>query len=320
MALKSGLNDQFGFEEESVYGTSVTPTKFIDFVSTSINYSVERVESKAIRAGQRIMRSDDWAAGKKFAAGDVELELWNKSFGKIFGAMIGGTVATVTGTGAASGTYTHTYTPGDLPSQTLQLGLTDVGGTVRKFNFTGAMVDSWELSSKVGDPVNLKLSYTAQNLTTTGSVTAASYATGVELLTFVGASLSVSGNAVPVESLTLSGKNGLDAERFFLGAQTMSQPLEAELREITGQLEAEFTDLTLFGLYTAGTEVALVATFAGVTNPLHKLVVTTNVRFDGDTPVAEAGITKNPMKFKVVATGADSTAVSFAYTTSDATP
>lgn len=313
MALKSGLNAQFGMVEEGTYGTYVAPTRFLDFVSESFSYEVQRVESSAIRAGTRVMRSEDWQPGNKVVSGDIEFELWNKSFGLLLQGMMGGSASTTTGTG---GLYTHEWTPGDLTSATYQVGVPNVTGGVTPWSFTGVLVNEWELSAAVGDPVKVRTSVVAQDSTTSESLETASYASGVELLTFVGASLTVSGNSTCVRSLSIQGNNGLNADRFCLGRTTTKEPLEGSMREYTGSFEAEFEDLTLYNLYVNGTEASLVATFAGVTNSTHQLVVTANVRFDGERPaVGGTDIVMNPMSFKVVDDG--STSIKFEYTTTD---
>lgn len=316
MALSTGIDAQVGIVVETTYGTFATPTRFIEFISESFENKIERVESKAIRKGQRVARSDDWAAGTKSIEGDLELEVWNKGFGLVLRSMFGG-VATA-GTGAP---YTHTFTPDDLPSLTVQVGRPDVGGTVRPFTYLGCVVSSWEMEANVGDPVNLKISVVGQDEATDETLATASYPTGWELLTFVGASLTVGGSSVDVSKVSLKGDNGLNTDRYFLGSDLRKLPLEGNMRSYEGEFEAEFSDLTLYNRYVNGTEAALVATFAGTDNPTHKLVVTCNVRFDGDTPtVSGTDIVMQPMSFKCVATGDDETAITAVYTTPDSTP
>lgn len=316
MALKTGLNAQFGFKSESTYGTAVTPDVFIDFISESMTREIQRVESSAIRAGARVQRSEDWELGTEKCSGDIELEVWNVSFGEIFQLCFGGN-----STSGTADPYTHTITPGDLPSATFEFGIPAVDGTVHKFLYSGVMVDNFELSAAVGDPLLLKMGVVAKSEVSSGSVTSASYASAPEILTFVGGSVSVSGTSVPVKSFSLAGNNGLNSDRYFLGARTMSQPLEAGLREFTGSIEPEFTNQTLYGIYTAGTEVTLIANFAAINHatPAHGLTITANVRLEGTTPtVSGTDAVMNPMTYKVIDTG--STSISLAYATSDSAP
>lgn len=320
MTLQSGLLAQFGFVKETTYGTYATPTTFIDFVSEGFVQEIDRIESKAIRSGQRVMGSEDWRPGKVAIKGDIELELWNKGFGPILEGMFG----SVSTGSPSSGVYPHTFTPGELPSATIQIGrpqLNIATPAVTPFSYTGCVVESWELSAKVGDPVGLKVSYIGQGETTGQSLASASYPSSPELLVFTGASLTVGGTSTPVREIQISGKNGQTDDRYYLGSSSMSQPVQAELREYDGSFDADFSGTTAYGLYTAGSEAALVATFAGVANPTHKLVVTMNTRFDGETPtVGGTETVKQPMKFKCVAStpGTASTAISAVYSSTDA--
>jgi hypothetical protein len=321
VTLHSGLAAQVGFARETTYGTFVTPTNFIEFVEESISNEIERVESKAIRANQLVMRSDDWRKGQEKISGDVTFELWNKGFAFLLEMMFGA----ISTAGPSSGLYTHTFTPGhNPPSATFQVGRPEINfatPAVVPFTYKGALVESWELSASVGDPVQVKCSLVGQAEVTNQNLATASWPTGLELLTFVGASLTVGGTEVPVKEVTLEGSNGLDTDRYFLHSTQMQRPATAEMREFGGSFKAEFTSMDLYNAYIAGTESALVVTFAGVSNPTHKLVVTTNVRFDGETPVASGTeILEQEIKFRCVATGADATAISADYVTPDGAP
>jgi len=313
---QTGLSAQFGWGVEGTFATFQTPDHFVDFVSDSIIADISRVEGAGIRAGQRLLRSDHWAPGKKTIKGDVKLELMNRGYGQMLGLCVGGAAATGT---AAGGLKTYTYTPGALSSATLQIGVPEsTSTTIVPYNFLG----EWKLETKVDGTVDFTPSFMGADFdpgVSHATATTASYATGLELLTFVGASITVSGVATSVHSISWDCKNGLDASRFFLGTNIMKMPLQGSLRDYGGTFEAEFTDTTLVALYLAGTEVSLVCTYAGVTNPTHKLAITANVRFDGDVAqVAGPDIVNQPITFKVVDPG--SGGFSLVYTTPDSSP
>jgi hypothetical protein len=146
----------------------------------------------------------------------------------------------------------------------------------------------------------------------------ASYPASIKPLKFNHAAISIGGSSAPVKSLTISGNNTIDDARRFLGSQNISEPREIGLREYTGNLEVEFTDMDLYRRYARGDEFALVANF---TSGADSVVITTNVRFDGSTPqVGGRELLTQSIDFKCVSTGADSTAMSVALTNSDATP
>jgi hypothetical protein len=127
---------------------------------------------------------------------------------------------------------------------------------------------------------------------------------------------------------TLKGNNGLATDRFRIrNAATIKQPLENNFRDYTGQVTADFESLTQYNHYVNADEVALSMTFAGAAiagggGAKYQLVVTGNMRFDGDTPtVGGPSLLQQPLAFKCIASGGtDGSAVTFAYTTTDTTP
>lgn len=317
---KTGLSAQVGWAEEPTFGVFQTPDHFVDFVSESLSLDISRVEGKGIRSGQLFLRSDHWTPGKKAVKGDLALELMNRGYGQMLELCIGGSATTATATG---GLTTFTWTPGAQKSATIQVGVPNTTDTTLKpYNFLGAVVDSWKLSAKVDGTVDFIPTFVGANLDPGVSATAvatASYATGLELLTFVGASLAINGSAIPVHSVDWDCKNALDSSRYFLGTQLMSQPLQGALRDYGGTFEAEVpNNSNLLNLYLNGTEATILCTYAGIVNPTHKLVITANARFDGSVAsVTGPGIVNQPITFKVIDNGS---AFSAAYTTLDSTP
>src|SRR5690349_19337838 len=91
MGIPSGLSAQLMTAEEVTYGTAVTTDRGFEFKPPDgMKLDIERIESKAIRAGQRVQRSDRYAAGKKSVSGNIVMELGNKSYGRWFKHMFGG--------------------------------------------------------------------------------------------------------------------------------------------------------------------------------------------------------------------------------------
>lgn len=154
---------------------------------------------------------------------------------------------------------------------------------------------------------------TGVTLVTGIALASASYTAGLQPVKFTHGSVTIGGASVKVKNARLSGKNGLDAERYFLGSNDRDEPHEADLREYMADLDVEFTDLTQYRRYLNGTEHALVLTFTSGTT--FSMVITTNVRFEGQTASVDGrGIIKQSLPMKCVASGADSTAISIALT------
>lgn len=323
MGIPSGLGAQLMFGEESTYGTAVTPNRTYEFVNEKLKNDIGRVESKAVRQGQRFMRSDRWAAGKKDVGGDCEFEVANKSFGLLFKHMFGGVATSQPDNVGAPTVYKHTFTPGDLPtSLTGQVGRPDVGGTVRPFTYHGLRISDWELSCAVGEILGLKSTFIGQDEETATALATPAYPASLGLLTFVQGTLTIGGSGQDIKSFSLKGASGLKGDRYFLGSQLRKQPLEGEMRDCSGKFDAEFESLTAYTRYTAGTEAQIVLLFQGdtIASTYHyEAKVTANVRFDGTTPSVDgANIIQQDLPFKVVDNGTLS--VKLEYQTTDTTP
>lgn len=131
------------------------------------------------------------------------------------------------------------------------------------------------------------------------------------------ASVTFAGSSLPVTDLTLSGKNGLATDRYFLGRRTRSVPVEAGLHEITGTANIEFTDRTMYDRFRAESTYAFVLS---ISNGTESVTVTTNVRVDGETPmVGDTGIVPQSVPFKVTNT-TDASAWSVVVVSADSTP
>lgn len=310
MAARTGIAAQFGCAAETTVGTAVTVTTFLPLVSESIQRTEAFTESAGIRAGRQVMISEQQNSGSVTVGGDVQLELPTLGPRPLFKAMWG----TETGSGP------WTYTPGDLAgnSLTVQIGRPGVDGTVRPFTYPGCKVASWEIACAAGEIAQLGVTFmgSVADETTGIALASASYTSGLKAFKFSGATVTVAGTAVSAKQLTITGDNGLE-ERRFLGSLFSKEQLQTGLMSITGSIQAEFTDLTLYNLYKLHTEAAIVATFVSGTQ---QLVITMNARIDGETPnVGGTGVVEQAIPFTCLATaggGADSTAFSAVYTAS----
>jgi hypothetical protein len=323
LAIPSGLSAQLMTAEESTYGTPVTPDRGYEFRSESLKLEIERIESSALRSGTRVLRSDRWSAGQKNVTGDITMELATKSFGRWFKHALGGVDTSQPDAPGNPTVYKHTFTPGDIPTgQTIQVGRTDVGGTTRPFTYHGCKVSSWTLECAVGDIATFQASILGEDEDTATALASITYPSGLSLMTFVNGTLTIASSAQDVKSASVQGNNGLAEDRYFLGSQLRKQPLEAALREYTGQLEAEFESLTAYNRFVNGTEAELVLLFQGATISTtykYETKITMNVRFDGETPsVGGPEIVPQNLPYKVVDNS--TTSIKIEYQTTDTTP
>ena len=300
MAIRSGLAAQLGIGVETTWGTAVTPTRFYEFNDESLALVIERIESEGLRAGNRVLRSDRYAVGQKAIAGSVSMDVTAENIGLLMKHGLGAN-ATVNTSGTV---YTHTATLGDPYSLglTLEVGRPGNDGTVRAFTYNGTKISEFTLSNSTNELLKAEWQFIGKD-EATGTITAATYPASQELLSFAGATISVGGSAYECKDFSVTVANGLDAERYILGSQTINQPVAAAMVEITGEITAEFKDLTAYNRVTGATHASISAAWVGSSiTGTYKRGVTVTIpvaRFDGDTPnVGGSEILEQKLTFK----------------------
>lgn len=314
--MSSGIDAQFGFADESTYGTLVAPTQFLEFLSESLKLEKERIESQGIKAGRRVLHR--WAPGVQRVTGDVEIELAPEGTGTLLKHMFGGVATT-----GASDPYSHEFTPGDLngKSFTCQVGRPDVSGTVQPFTYTGCKIPEWELAFAVNEYLKLKTTIYGADETTAEGLAVASYPATYNPFVFTHGSLTVAGSGVDIIEGTLAASNALATDRHRIRSTDPAnpkEPLENGRREFTGSLTADFESLTQYNRFVSGTEAAMVLTFEQSAS--RSLVVTMNVRFDGETPsVGGMELLEQSLPFKCTSGTSDAAAITAVLKNGDTT-
>ena len=309
MAIRSGLAAQLGLGVESTWGTAATVNRFFEFTSEDLKLEVERLESAGLRAGNRVLRSDRFVVGTKAVSGSVSLDMTAENSGLLFKHALG-KVTTTTLSGSAKQHLCEVDDPYSL-GFTMEVGRPGNDGTVRAFQYTGMKVSNFTLSSSTNELLTGEFSFVGKDESTAGSLTAASYPASQELLSFVGATITVDGSAYEAKEFSVEVDNGLDAERYILGSQTINQPVAAGMMEITGSVTAEFKDLTAYNRFVNATTCALKATWEGTAiTGTYKRKIEVNmpvVRWDGETPaVGGPEIVDQPLNYKALYNGTDS--------------
>lgn len=316
MATPSGISAQLNFAAETTYGTAVTPTRSVPFLDESIETTFDPLESAGIISGARVLRSSQWSQGVFHHEGDIGIELSNRSVGLLLYHALGS--MTQSGTTVP---YTMTFYPGDMTGKglTFQLGRPDRGGTVRPFTYAGTKIQSCEIAVSAGEIATMGLGVVAQSMTTGTALASANYATGNAPFKFTNGSFSLAGSSLCVRSARVSWENNLATDRVCVGHNYIEEPVEENLREITGEVELEFPDLVHWERFIAGTEGALSLAIASDTT---SITVSANVRTDSfPVNVADRGLVVVTAGFTAVATSTnDATALAITYVTADTTP
>lgn len=303
-----GFDPQFGLAEETTPGVAVTPTRFFEAGSFTIADDIDNIEFMGLRPGRKSLGQSNTVPGKLAIAGDLELPIMNKGCALLTKHMLGA-IATTTPTGATIA-RDHTATQGTLDgdSLTMQEGVPLVGGATQAFTFAGCKFSEWELSQDTESQLMLKASVIGQSGTTATALATATYPTApVVPYPFTQAVCTVGGSAFSVKNYSLKASMALSDDRYFLGSASRKETLDAGIREYTGELMAEFENLTAYNRFkTKDMSAAVVVTF---TSPLfiegaipYVFEITLpNVRWDGETPkVTGQELVQQPLQFKVV--------------------
>jgi len=247
MAIGSGLGSQVQFGIETTYGTSVTPTVALEAISVGLELQVEHLMSEALRSGLRVQRGDRTVVNRKGVNGEVALDITSNNMARWLIHAMGDsrTVSSVIKTAPASGVYLYTMRLGDpasLSSLTIQTGIADVHGNVRRMDATGCYITEFGLSNEVDGILTGSFTVDGRDYAPSASaVTAVSYASGTEPLVFHQGAITIGGTAIPVKSYELSVTHGYDTERYQINSTSLkSRPIVNAKDEITMTIELEF--------------------------------------------------------------------------------
>ncbi|MCC2030615.1 phage tail tube protein [Microbacterium allomyrinae] len=313
--MATQLDFSIGMTKETVYGTPVAPTRFVES-EAKLKYDVKTVQSKGLRPGKNVNRLNRNVISRFEGSGDIELDgIPTRGFGYLLNAVLGQVVNTLVPASApAVYQQNHVLAPASDPvgSYTVQEILPTLGGVnSHPHTFTGCVFDSLDLSAKEGAPITAKLSLTARELQTAFAASAASYPADDALFTFIHGAIGLAGTltepttttiaslsgspAANIADFDLTVKRNLDSNGWNLGgAGLRSRPPVYGKPEISGKLTAEYTDNTLRDAYIAQTALPLVLTFvhnvavSGVHKPTLQIVLPA-IRLKGEVPTSNGG-------------------------------
>jgi hypothetical protein len=281
MPSGAGLDAQLGVGVESTWGTGVTPTLFLEFLSESMSMDPTFLDSAGIRAGQRYKRVSRVIQSRKAVSGDFQIEYGTKRMGLLWKHALGSAI--VTPTAIVAPAYEQIHTPGDFRGLglTVQVGRPEPQtATVKPFTYSGCKVSEWEFSVEDGSIPSLTLTLDGRDENTATALTAASYPAGVGIFSFANAQLKLGGTAATatgkttitggvaastiVTSMTVHGTTPMATERYGLGnAGLKGQQIENDIPTITGSFAAEFNKAELYDAFANNTTQAVQMVLTG---------------------------------------------------------
>ena len=264
-----------GLAKESVFGTAVTPSRWLEFTEPK-PFTIDRgiKQGAGLRPGSRVARAARRVKTIRQASGDITVEAFSKGLGLLLEACMGSGVSTV----VSGAVYQQVHSLADtLPSHTIQFGVPNRAGTIRPLTFSGCTVSAWELGGAVGDIATLKTTWDARNWTTATAYTSPSYPSGGNLFTVESATINTGTVTMPtttvlgsagtplagVKDFKIAMSNSIVADGFFMNNAGLKDRQLPGTRLPTVELSAEYQADTLWDALEANSDLSLVINLVG---------------------------------------------------------
>jgi hypothetical protein len=278
---------------ETSYGTAATVNRFFELSKESVSGKWDRIDSKALQQGQRVLSSGRFGVNPKGADGTLDLEVLDKGFAFWLQYMLGNVAV---GTKDANNYTTFTGTIADLSGKsfTLEIGRADVNGGLNLFQYPGGKIKTWEIKNAVDGILELALELSFQKeLIRAGSPATVTYPVGAKLFTWQGGTVTLGGTQIPIHDISVKGNNALKEDRFSIG-YGRREPREEKMREISFDLKGDFENLNIYNQVSSATAsgalASIVLNWTGVTAGGATPAITVTLpaaRIDGAVPHVE---------------------------------
>jgi Phage tail tube protein len=275
-----GENSWIGFGEETVWGTPVPRTKFIEILSENVHFISPSVPRAVLRGASRRYV----IPGKRSVEGSVRAELLYDGLEKLFKHALGSDSVEDLG----GGTYRHTFTVADQPPTGLTL---EINRDICAFVYEGCQVQSLTLENAVDGTVQLAFDFLGEN-ETTGAASVPTFPADnpVHWAQIVPALVTRGAVAVPVSNIRVSVADTLAADRYRLGTKTRKGIGRNGRMIVSGSFSCEFEDVTQYNAFLGDTESAVTISWTGpiiggtLTNYNLSITMLRTV-LSGDTPM-----------------------------------
>jgi hypothetical protein len=163
MAVGSGLSASFGIATETVVGTPVVVTRFMEFDTETMQLKKMIAQGSGLRGGGLVKRAQRRNQVARQAGGDVSFDPTTNGFGLFLQHMLGSYATTPVSLGG--GVYQQVHNIGPLAGKTFttQIVKPDTTGVLapQAFTYPGCKVTDWEISTTQNAQAKVKLTIDA---------------------------------------------------------------------------------------------------------------------------------------------------------------
>lgn len=280
----SGLGSSFGtgIETPGSYGTLATINKWLPVDSCEIKQSPNYYKGQGLHGGSLVRYDAEVVRTHLDSAGSVKLPVYYNGMGRLLGSLMGTLNLTPTQQGTTGTAYSvaHAFSNSWQQSISIQQGIPDVNQTVHYWNHLGVKVTDAQFECTAGNALLGTFNVDCQDTFEAASGVAPTnpggspYFAWHQMVVKVGAYGSET-KVDGVSKWTGNIKRAQANKRFNAGNITTnpndtyavkSEPVDNGFADITGTLETEYLNDTLFeNYYQTDTPFSLIVSFTSAT-------------------------------------------------------
>ena len=314
--MTSSLDSAIHIGKETTYGTPVTPTRSFEGMADTFKRDQARLESTGMRAGMQGVRSDRVVQVNMGGTGSLEIDVLNKGMGMLLEGLTGtsGAVTQVAATSAYTQSHANSST-GPSESFTVQVIRPIVDGSTQQFTHHGCKPTGWNVSQDNTGLLKMGIDFDFEDVDTSTAAASAAYPAATTPFAWPNAVVTIdSVEFAYATGFELNADLAMATDRRYLSstAPLKSAPVRSGLASFTGSIDSDFSALTEYTAWLAGTVTDLNVKWS-MASDLIESGYTYEFELDmpaihwtGESPTASnSDLSKHPMPFTVLDNGTD---------------
>lgn len=247
MALGTGLGGSVGLAKETVYGTFVSPTRWVEVRDAKMQNRPHISQGTGLAAGRIVDLGSRRRATWFDAGGTIDMEFLNQSMALLLVNAMGSsaTLAQI-GTTAAYQLTANLGAPDNQNYFSMQVNAPDAGGNIKQQNYHGCKITKASWTIDMTNPLMVSYDIDSQQWENTTAAGTPSYTTNTRTFTFQGMSFKVGafGSEATIDGvkkMTVNLERGMTTERIYMGQSTKAEPLSNAVVKISGSADVDLT-------------------------------------------------------------------------------
>jgi len=268
----SGIGSSLGLAKETTFGTWVTPTKWAEFESETLEWKPKRIVGVGLANGNIVQRNSTRQTTTSTVEGDVKVPFYYKGMGLFLGSIMGTLGTTPTQQGAtAAYLQTHGLTASTTgQSISIQKGVPSTNGTINQYNYWGLKATKAVFEAAADQFIECTFTFDGKGYDQTNAYATPTYQTPNPIFAFNQAQFKIGayGSEVVVEGIrkwTLTVERPLKTDNFYLdGTGLKQEQVGSGFVAITLDLESDYiSDAAFVAQFTADTAQSMILQATG---------------------------------------------------------